>query len=123
MKKGLLVKRSEDNKSLELSLVEIDEDASELHQIYNHLGVELIDVVNYKNKSIYVDDEGLLKPDPQLTMFLNDTNQDLYGNLLIMGDVDDEGETLGISSSDADSVLSEFEVVKDMLTEQEYLLW
>ena len=96
---------------------------SELHQIYNHLGVSLIDVVSYKNKSIYIDDEGLLKADPQLTLLLNDTNQYLYGNVLIMGDVDEEGETLGISSKEVDELIGDIRVVKDLVSNQELLLW
>ncbi|ERJ12520.1 DUF3846 domain-containing protein [Haloplasma contractile] len=105
MKKGILIKRTEDQQSLAISVVEINKNSnmSELHQIYKHLGVNLIDIVSYRDKSIYIDDEGLLKAEPQLTMLLNDTNQYLYGNVLIMGPCDEEGETLGISIKDADS--------------------
>jgi hypothetical protein len=123
MKKGLLIKRIEDNKSIEMNLVEIDGNKSELHQIYDHLGVSLIDIVSYKNKSIYIDDEGLLKADPQLTLLLNDTNQYLYGNVLIMGDVDEEVETLGISSKEAEQLIRDIKIVKDLISNQELMLW
>lgn len=123
MKKGLLIKRKADGKSVDVNLVEIDGSKSELHQIYDHLGVDLIDVVHYKEKSIYIDDEGLLKDDPQLTLLLNDTNQYLYGNVLIMGNVDDEGETLGITLKDVDSLISQLRVVIDLVSNQELLLW
>lgn len=52
MKKRLLVKRIDDNKSLQISVIEIDEksDISELNQIYIHLGVDLIDIFSFKIK-------------------------------------------------------------------------
>jgi arginine utilization protein RocB len=83
----------------------------------------LIDIVSYKNKSIYIDDEGLLKADPQLTLLLNDTNQYLYGNVLIMGDVDEEVETLGISSKEAEQLIRDIKIVKDLISNQELMLW
>jgi hypothetical protein len=124
MKKGILIKRTEDKQSLDISIIEINKNSnmSELHQIYKHLGVDLIDIVSYKNKSIYIDDEGLLKEKPQLTMLLNNTNQYLYGNVLIMGPCDEEGETLGISMKDANLLVKEMQVVRD-LSNHELILW
>ncbi len=113
MKRGLLIKRDKNNKSIEIKKVEINKnnDISELHQIYKHLEVDLIDIVTYKNKTIYVDDEGLLKENPKLTMLLKDTNQYLYGNLIIMCDVNEEGETLGISLKDEEMLVDEMNIV------------
>ncbi len=100
MKRGILIKRKEDGLQLEMNLVEIAPDKSELQQMYDLLNVNLIDVVSYKGLSIIVDDEGLLKGDPKLTLQLLETNQNLYGNILILGDVDDNGDTLGVTEKD-----------------------
>lgn len=99
MKQGILIKRVEGKNELDISIVEIDSNSTkeELNQIYELLDVDLIDVVSYKDTSIYLDDEGLLKANPKLTMILDERNQKLYGNILIFGNVDDEGNTMGVT--------------------------
>jgi len=103
MKKGILVKRMSDGLKLEIKIVEINSSGTmgELDQIYQLMEVDLIDIVSYKGMSIYVDDEGLLKNDPKQTLYIKDRDQMLFGNLLILGDVNDEGETQGITAKDA----------------------
>jgi len=124
MKKGILIKRKLDGLRLEIKLVDLDSDksVSELNQIYKLLEVDLIDVVEHEGMSIYVDDEGLLKSDPKLTMIIRDRNQKLYGNLLILGGVNDEGETLGISEEDA-VALSKSEILLHRETGMQLLAW
>lgn len=124
MKKGILIKRKEDGLQLDISLVDINAATTreELDQVYDLLDVSLIDIVSYKGTSIYLDDEGLLKLDPKLTMILGDTNQRLYGNLLIFGDVDEEGNTLGITE-DAIATLNKSKILVQRSTGLQVLLW
>ncbi|MBI9008473.1 MAG: hypothetical protein JEZ05_00450 [Tenericutes bacterium] len=124
MKKGILIKRKSDGKKLEIKLVDLhsDKSVSELHQIYKLLEVSLIDVVEYKGMSIYVDDEGLLKDDPKLTMHIKDRNQCLFGNLLILGSVNDEGETMGITKDDA-TAFCDSKIFVHPKTERELIAW
>jgi hypothetical protein len=124
MKKGLLIKRINEEKEVEVKVVDINSSNSktELHAIYDLLGVRLIDVVRYKGLSIYLDDEGLLKQDPKFTLLLTETNQKLYGNLLILGDVDDECETKSITTGDAMKFNDAFKWV-DVATGRELLVW
>ena len=124
MKKGILIKRKEDGKQLSIEMVEInaEDTRSNLQQIYDLLEVDLIDVVVHQGMSIYVDDEGLLKSDPKPTLYLDDYQQTLYGNVLILGNVDDEGETQGITPED----ISKFKKSKLMVhrfTGIEMLVW
>lgn len=67
--------------------------------IYDHIGCELFDVVYAEvgghKVSIFVDDEGLLNA-PQAFFLLPGWPQPLAGNALVLGDVDEEGETLGL---------------------------
>ena|SRR5690554_2113913 len=123
MKRGLLIKRSDDQKTLQVQLVELNKDESELAQIYRLLDVQLIDIVSYKKKSIYVDDEGLCVSNPQLTMILQDTNQNLYGNILVLGDCDDSGETQGISLEDVYSLIKELKIKRSILTQEDLIVW
>jgi hypothetical protein len=124
MKKGILIKRKLDGLRLEIKLVDLDSDknVSELNQIYKLLEVDLIDVVEYEGISIYVDDEGLLKSDPKLTMIIRNRNQKLYGNLLILGGVNDEGKTMGISEANA-TALSNSEILVHRETGMQLLAW
>ena len=62
-------------------------------------GFDLFDVVNVEWNgdpiSIYVDDEGLFKPNNYGRM-VEGYPQPLFGTLIIAGGVDDEGETLSV---------------------------
>lgn len=65
--------------------------------IYTHIGCDLFDVVYAESGghriSIFVDDEGLLT-NPQHFFMLEGWADPLAGNGLVLGDVDEEGETL-----------------------------
>jgi len=73
--------------------------------IYAHVGCDVFDVVYAeigKHKvSIFVDDEGLLKG-PQHFFKFADWPEALAGNGLVLGDVDDEGRTLGLADEVTD---------------------
>ena len=105
-------------------MVEIDSDSTkgELEQIYSLLEVDLIDVVEHEGMSIYVDDEGLLKADPKPTLKLNDTQQTLYGNILILGDVDENGETMGVSEENI-SCFGTSRLFQNRFTGMQMLVW
>lgn len=64
---------------------------------YEHLECELFDVVmvkwNGEDISIFVDDEGLFKPE-NYGRVVEGYPQPLFGNLVITGGVDAEGDTL-----------------------------
>ena len=65
--------------------------------IYTHIGCDLFDIVYAESGghriSVFVDDEGLLK-NPQHFFLLDGWAQPLAGNGLVLGDADEEGETL-----------------------------
>ena len=65
--------------------------------IYTHIGCDLFDIVYAESGghriSVFVDDEGLLN-NPQHFFMLDGWAQPLAGNGLVLGDVDEEGETL-----------------------------
>lgn len=65
--------------------------------IYTLIGCELFDIVYAEagghTLSIFVDDEGLLN-NPQNFFMLEGWAHPLAGNALVLGDVDEEGETL-----------------------------
>lgn len=61
---------------------------------YEHLECTTFDVVRLgRNLSIYVDDEGLMIPNPYMSQVKGFSNL-LAGNLVFTGGTDDEGETL-----------------------------
>ena len=65
--------------------------------IYTHIGCDLFDIVYAESGghriSVFVDDEGLLN-NPQHFFMLDGWAQPLAGNGLVLGDADEEGETL-----------------------------
>ena len=65
--------------------------------IYTHIGCDLFDIVYAESGghriSVFVDDEGLLN-NPQHFFMLEGWAQPLAGNGLVLGDADEEGETL-----------------------------
>ena len=80
---------------------------------YSHLECELFDVVSieYKGKrlSLFVDDEGMLKPNYGRIIYGYET-QPLFGHVVVAGEVDAEGETMdcpeSISISDVHEMIS-----------------
>jgi len=77
------------------SLVEIEN----YKDYYEHLEASLFDViyVTYKGHrlSVFVDDEGMLKSG-NYGRLIADYPNPIFGNVVIVGDVDEEGETLGL---------------------------
>ena len=67
--------------------------------IYKHIGCDLFDVVYAKvgkhRVSIFVDDEGLLK-NPQHFFMLPGMDQPIAGNGLVLGEADEQGETMAL---------------------------
>jgi len=65
--------------------------------IYTHIGCDLFDIVYAESGghriSVFVDDEGLLN-NPQHFFMLDGWADPLAGNGLVLGDADEEGETL-----------------------------
>ena len=65
--------------------------------IYTHIGCDLFDIVYAESGghriSVFVDDEGLLN-NPQHFFMLDGWAQPLAGNGLVLGDADEDGETL-----------------------------
>lgn len=65
--------------------------------IYTHIGCDLFDIVYAESGghslSVFVDDEGLLK-NAQHFFMLDGWAQPLAGNGLVLGDADEDGETL-----------------------------
>lgn len=75
---------------VERSFTEVDYDG-DYKSIYYHLGCDLFDVVFTEMGDIYVDDEGLLKPNQKF--FMVDNISPLAGKGLVFGRVDDDGNT------------------------------
>jgi hypothetical protein len=67
-------------------------------EIYDLLDCDLFDIVHVEYKgyrlNIYVDDEGMLKPN--YGRYINGYPNPIFGNIVIMGDTDEEGGTLGL---------------------------
>lgn len=73
-------------------------DIGDYKDYYKHLGCDLFTVVTtfYKGHelSVFVDDEGLLKPNFGRTV--KNYPEPLFGNIVVCGGVDKEGNTLSI---------------------------
>jgi hypothetical protein len=69
-------------------------------EIYDLIDCNLLDLdivcVEYKGYrlNIYVDDEGMLKPN--YGRYISGYPNPIFGNIVIMGDTDEEGGTLGL---------------------------
>lgn len=76
--KGLLI----DAKAHEVREVEI----TGLESMYAHIGCDIVEAVylNTQRDSVFVDEEGLLKPQ-QFFFYINGTHQPLAGNGLVLG--------------------------------------
>ena len=88
-----------------VKVVDYNGDISEIH---NYLDCDCFDIVGRriggKTFDIFCDDEGLLKRNI-LSYQAKDDNYSLVGNLLITN-TNEEGETIGLSASDIDLVIS-----------------
>lgn len=87
---------------LTIDMVVYEDEIATYKDYYKHLECDTFDVVmvEYKGErlSIYVDDEGMLKSG-NLGRDVQGCPQPLFGNLVITGGVDVEGETLGVPST------------------------
>lgn len=93
MKKALLI--NVQNESVTEVEVIQDSKGSYLKSIYNHLGCDLLDIVNIGKDDVYVDDEGLMKITQDSKFFqLNPNWQPLAGNGLILGFDPETGESI-----------------------------
>lgn len=80
-----------------------------LDVFYELLKCDVIDIVRRniwgKTYCFIVDDEGLLKKDPILSGWcLNNFAGNLYGNLIIAGVEDDEGDLTSLSNADVNKI-------------------
>jgi len=117
MHKGIVLKTNGDKKLIDLELDNI------LKQSYRELDVQTIDIVTVKIDDIFVniivDDEGLLKDDPHVTVSSNLRN--LYGNVLILpNDIDEEGRYFrGLNEHEIDTINNNIQTLID--TDQKLL--
>jgi hypothetical protein len=73
----------------------VEKNGSKLNSMYQHLGCELVDVINIDNKNdLFVDDEGLLKINDNTKFFIiQGYYQPLAGNGLILGFNNNDGDS------------------------------
>lgn len=112
MKKGILIKMNKETEKIEIDYEKIEgfDSSEELQSIYKLLDVRMIDVVDKGDYSIYLDDEGLLKDDTRLTLVIPERNVQLFGNVLILGGVDEEGNTKGLCIDEVNEILSDMDI-------------
>lgn len=83
-------------------------------EYYDHLECGCFDVVMIKYKehtlSVYCDDEGMMKPN--FGRIIGNYPQPIFGNVVITGGVDDEGETLSVPEEL--SMLDMYEIIGDV---------
>jgi hypothetical protein len=96
------------------SFTEVEYDG-DYKSIYKHLECDLFDVVFTEFGDVYVDDEGLLKPD-QKFFYLEGMSQPLAGRGLVFGLVDDDGNTTPATVS-----IEELELNVKFLTPQKVM--
>ena len=98
------------NITLEDDELEFDDISTELYPVLDELlKCDAIDIVRRKiwgkTYCFIVDDEGLLKKDPILSGWCLDTpGGNLYGNLIITGVEDDEGNLTSLSNADVNKI-------------------
>jgi hypothetical protein len=66
------------------------ETTGELDSLYELLGCDLVDAVRLDDCDVWIDDEGLFKPEPRFFSFTDPNVPPLAGRGLVLG-VDDEG--------------------------------
>lgn len=102
MPKAILIK------SAERSFTEVE--YSSWEEIAPLLGCDLFDVVQTDHCSIYLDDEGLLRAAPEDLMWLmfdNDPNMVFAGDVLLVGNPDENGDATDcrLSIDDAEKLV------------------
>lgn len=125
MKKGLVIKYDDKQEKVDMNYERIEgfNSSERLQSIYNLLGVDLIDIVDHDGYSIYVDDEALLKEETKLTLVIPDSGKQIFGNVLILGDVDEEGNSKGLSIDEVNKLLGQMRIVHDETIEHEFVVW
>ena len=82
-----------------------------LDSYYKELNCSTIDIVerrignNHKYFNIICDDEGLLTDNPKISAISSNMQPMLYGNLFIVGDVDENGNLLSLTEKEAKYIL------------------
>ena len=93
MTKGILIDVK--NRTVTDVTVTKDSSGSQLQSIYDHIGCNMVEVVNIGENDIYVDEEGLLNLLPSTNFFMyKGYPQPLAGNGLIMGYNDETGDSV-----------------------------
>lgn len=117
MNKGLVIKTNGEIKLIDLEFDNI------LTQSYKELDIETIDIATIKVDDVYldiiVDDEGLLKDNPKVTVSSN--LRTLVGNVLILpSDIDEEGRYFrGLNENEINTINNNIHTIID--TEQKIL--
>lgn len=96
MKKAILI--DVNNKTITEVTVTKDNDGSELQSMYQHIGCNMVEVVNIGQDDIYVDEEGLLSMNEDSKFFMwNGYPQPLVGNGLVIGFDSDSGDSTDVN--------------------------
>jgi len=90
--------------------------ASELEDYYRLMEVDIIDIVarkiNGKYYDIICDDEGLLKEQPIPTVFDTEKQPMLFGNIIIAGLADEEGNMTDLTDEDIVRITNSLGIVR-----------
>lgn len=96
-----------------LNVTEVE--ANGLEDYYRLMEVDIIDIVtreiNGKFYDIICDDEGLLKEKPIPTMFDSEKQPMIFGNIIIAGLADDEGNMTDLTDEDIVRICGSLAVV------------
>lgn len=107
-KTGLLINVN-DNK---VEVVEV----KGLKDYYRLIGCKLVDIVNLdingKRYDIVVDDEGILIENPKISAVDDNGKPMLVGNIIVLGKVDDEGDSTSLTVADIEHIKNSICTIK-----------
>lgn len=103
MKQGILVRVATNRRLLVREVVNIEDETSIENEIKRLLSVDAYDVFFYKDTSIYVDKDRFSRHDYRDTLILTDIDVSLKGDVLVMGDIDYEGNVMDLSIDNVES--------------------
>ena len=105
-------------------LIDVNEDKVKLvdpkglKDYYRLIGCHTVDIVcrriNGKYFNIICDDEGLLTENPKIVAIDKNRDPMLVGNLIIVGDVDDDGGLLGLNEEDVKLINANITTIRTM---------
>mgnify|MGYP000965805405 CR=1 FL=1 len=105
-------------------LIDVNEDKVKLvdpkglKDYYRLIGCHTVDIVcrriNGKYFNIICDDEGLLTENPKIAAIDKNRDPMLVGNLIIVGDVDDDGGLLGLNEEDVKLINANITTIRTM---------